>query len=79
MLCGLKLDISKAYDRIEWDFLKADMVKMRFDTKWIGIIMRCVATVTYFVIINVLPKILLSQLERLDRGSPIPLSLHHVF
>ncbi|PNX70899.1 ribonuclease H, partial [Trifolium pratense] len=33
---ALKLDISKAYDRINWDFLKDMMAKLGFSQKWIG-------------------------------------------
>lgn len=48
----LKLDISKAYDRIDWLYLKQIMVKMGFATHWIRWIMMCVEIVDYFVIVN---------------------------
>ena len=30
-----KLDMSKAYDRVECDFLEAIMIKLGFDSRWI--------------------------------------------
>ena len=32
-----KLDMSKAYDKVEWDYLKKMMLKLRFNEKWGGI------------------------------------------
>lgn len=49
---ALKIDIGKAYDRIEWGFLRAMMLKMGFDDKWVDIMMLCVTTVRYHVRIN---------------------------
>lgn len=39
---ALKLDLSKAYDRIEWAFLRAMIEKMGFCDKWNRVIMNCV-------------------------------------
>lgn len=48
----LKLDISKAYDRKDWLYLKDVMLKIRFAYQWVCWILMCVETVDYFVIVN---------------------------
>lgn len=49
---ALKLDMMKAYDRMEWRFLISVLRGMVFPPPFIELIMRCVTSVSYSVIIN---------------------------
>lgn len=49
---AIKTDMSKAYDQVEWDFLETLFLKMGFHTKWVRLIMCCVRSVTYTVMMN---------------------------
>jgi hypothetical protein len=51
-VAAIKLDMSKAYDRIEWPFLRKMMAKMGFSEQWVHLIMKCVTTVTYRIKVN---------------------------
>ncbi|KAB2625226.1 ribonuclease H protein [Pyrus ussuriensis x Pyrus communis] len=49
---AMKIDMNKAYDRIEWNFLEAVMVQMGFHRWWINMVMRCVSSVDFSALIN---------------------------
>ncbi|XP_050211528.1 uncharacterized protein LOC126661709 [Mercurialis annua] len=49
---ALMLDMSKAYERIEWNFVKKVMRKLGFDHQWIRWIMVCISSVSYSVALN---------------------------
>ncbi|CAJ2659660.1 unnamed protein product [Trifolium pratense] len=49
---ALKIDISKAYDKVEWSFLKGVLMRMGFSDKWVQLIMLCESSVNYSALVN---------------------------
>ncbi|XP_022848848.1 uncharacterized protein LOC111371175 [Olea europaea var. sylvestris] len=50
--CLLKIDISKAFDSVSWDFLKSVLEGLNFPLRFVQWIMECVTTPTYSVALN---------------------------
>jgi hypothetical protein len=50
--CAVKLDMAKAYDRVEWQYLRAIMLQLGFSESWTALIMKCVESVTFSVRVN---------------------------
>lgn len=44
---ALKLDMSKAYDRVEWVFLEEMLLKLGFDARLTKLMLECVTSVRY--------------------------------
>ena len=70
-LMAIKLDMSKAYDRVAWDFLEVMMRKLGFGERWIGLMLMYVKTVSYSVLINREPKGKITPTRGLRQGDPI--------
>ena len=60
---ALKLDMSKAYDRVEWSFIWFIMEKLGFCSRWLNWIKECVTTVSYSVVAEGIPTGFLNQIE----------------
>ena len=67
---ALKLDMSKAYDQIEWVFLEVVMQRLGFARRWISLIMQCIATVLYLVIVNGVLMGSIRPSRRIRQGDP---------
>ena len=68
---AVKLDISKAYDWVDWNFLKGIMLKMGFDHRWVHLAMETVATASYSILINGEPKGFITQSRGIRQGDPL--------
>jgi hypothetical protein len=69
--CAYKLDLCKAYDRVDWTFLEGTMRKMVFAEKWINWIMSCVTSVRYTVRLNGTLLEAFSPTRGLRQGDPL--------
>ena len=49
---ALKLDMSKVYDRVEWEFLEVLMQHLGLGEKMRKIIMSCLRSVSYSILFN---------------------------
>ena len=73
VLC--KLDIKKAYDRINWSFLLRVLQKMGFDWKWVRWIKWCITTASFSMMVNGSPTEFFNSSRGLRQGDPLSLYL----
>ena len=72
MFCAYKLDLSKAYDRVEWCFLRSVLLKLGFQSSWVDLVMTCVTLVYYTVRFNGAMSVPFTRTRGLRQGDPLP-------
>lgn len=68
---ALKLDMQKAYDQIEWDFLHQVLQKFGFHDTWISRIMFSVQSVSFSILLNGSPSSEIKASCGLMQGDPL--------
>lgn len=72
---ALKLDTSKVYDKVEWEFVLVLLRQMGFREPWVQKICMCLETVSYSVVLNVEVGELFRPSRGLRQGDPLNLYL----
>ena len=53
---AMNLDMSKAYNRVEWKYLVKIKEKLCFCEKWVSLLFECISTMSYSILVNGEPK-----------------------
>lgn len=70
-MAALKIDLSKAYDRVEWPYLKEIMLKLGFDIKLVNLIMNCISFPNFSILINGEQRGSFVSYRGLRQGAPL--------
>jgi hypothetical protein len=69
LLC--KLDIEKAYDHVNWDFLLYMLRRCGFGERWYSWIAHCISSVRFSVLVNGTPYGFFSSSRGIRQGDPL--------
>ncbi|KAL1549150.1 hypothetical protein AAHA92_17285 [Salvia divinorum] len=69
---AIKIDMAKAYDRVQWPFLLKILRHMGFSEEaWLGLIERCIGSCWFSVLVNGAPSGFFKSTRGLRQGDPI--------
>lgn len=70
-MAAFKIDLRKAYDRVEWSFLESIMLKLGFNCNWVNLILKYISSAKFSVQINGKKKGNFRSFRRLRQGDPL--------
>ncbi|XP_042029874.1 uncharacterized protein LOC121776772 [Salvia splendens] len=68
---AIKIDMAKAYDRVQWPFLLKVLKHMGFPEPWVDLIKRCIGSCWFSILVNGAPAGCFKSTRGLRQGDPI--------
>jgi hypothetical protein len=75
----LKIDLSKAYDRVNWIYIRQLLTHLGFEINFISWVMCCISTNSFFVLINGSSSPFFRVKRGLHHGFPFCLSFFYLW
>ncbi|XP_043700203.1 uncharacterized protein LOC122650905 [Telopea speciosissima] len=72
---ALKLDMKKAYDRLEWSFIEGILIQFGFCKKWVDMVMACITSVSYEILINGAVRGVVTPTRGIRHGDSLSLAI----
>uniref|UniRef100_A0A803PQY8 Reverse transcriptase domain-containing protein n=1 Tax=Cannabis sativa TaxID=3483 RepID=A0A803PQY8_CANSA len=70
-LMAIKIDMNKAYDRLEWKFIEKVLQVFGFHSHFITLIMKCITTISYSILLNGRPLKKFLPQRGIRQGDPM--------
>ena len=68
---AIKIDLEKAYDRMEWSFIKVVLEHFKFPTSFVNLVMECISSSSVAILLNGAPLDSFSPSRGLRQGDPL--------
>jgi ribonuclease HI len=68
---AIKIDLEKAYDRMEWSFIKVVLEHFKFPTSFVNLVMECISSSSVAILLNGAPLDPFFPSRGLKQGDPL--------
>jgi hypothetical protein len=67
----LKLDISKSFDKLSWNYLESTLLAFLFDSSWVSWIVNLTSSTLFSILVNGVPSKPFSPSRGIRQGDPL--------